>query len=173
MSEVKTESNEDGNRKFWAPSSSNSSPWPSKSSTAGSSSSQYPSSSHYPSTSQYPSSSSVDQVEDEKPVMGTQSEALSKSKCGNCGEIGHTRKWVKCPRYYSHEECLRRQEQQTKAREKVEAREREQTQAREDLEQHHRALKDIATQIEQEQKGLERTIKKLDKKKKQRENKRQ
>eukprot|EP00105_Crassostrea_gigas_P034556 XP_019918704.1 PREDICTED: uncharacterized protein LOC105318101 isoform X1 [Crassostrea gigas] len=173
MSEVKTESNEDGNRKFWAPSSSNSSPWPSKSSTAGSSSSQYPSSSHYPSTSQYPSSSSVDQVEDEKPVMGTQSEALSKSKCGNCGEIGHTRKWVKCPRYYSHEECLRRQEQQTKARERVEAREREQTQAREDLEQHHRALKDIATQIEQEQKGLERTIKRLDKKKKQRENKQQ
>lgn len=49
------------------------------------------------------------QVEHEKPVMGTQSEALSKSKCGNCGEIGHTRKWVKCPRYYSHEECLRRQ----------------------------------------------------------------
>lgn len=109
LTEVKTESNEDGNRKFWAPSSLNSSPWPSKSSTAGSSSSQYPSSSHYPSTSQYPSSSSVDQVEDEKPVMGTQSEALSKSKCGNCGEIGHTRKWVKCPRYYSHEECLRRQ----------------------------------------------------------------
>lgn len=115
LSDVKNERNEDGNKKFWAPSSSNPSPWPSKSSSAGSSSSQYPSSSHYPlssqylSSSQYPSSSSMDQVEDKKPVMGTQSEALSKSKCGNCGEIGHTRKWVKCPRYYSHEECLRRE----------------------------------------------------------------
>ncbi|XP_062591696.1 uncharacterized protein LOC134253200 isoform X2 [Saccostrea cucullata] len=118
-------------------------------------------------------SSSGNQGEDEKPVMGTQSEALSKSKCGNCGEIGHNRKWVSCPLYYSHEESLRRQEQQAKARERIEAREREETQAKQDLEHHQRALKDIATQIQDEQKGLEKTIKRLDKKKKQRENRRQ
>ncbi|XP_061163432.1 uncharacterized protein LOC133172537 [Saccostrea echinata] len=121
-------------------------------------------------SSEIHSSSSGDQGEDEKPLMGTQSEALSKSKCGNCGEIGHTRKWVNCPRYYSHEESLRRQEQQAKARERIEAREREETQAKQDLEHHQRALKDIAIQIQEEQKGLEKTIKRLDKKKKQREN---
>nr|XP_022338684.1 uncharacterized protein LOC111134145 isoform X2 [Crassostrea virginica] len=167
--------------------SRSSSPWPNKSIGSHSSHSNFPSSSQYPSStaSQYPSSSlcptsshgpsssMLGQEEDLKPAVGTQSEALSKSKCGNCGEIGHNRKWVNCPRYYSQEECLRREEQQAKAREKIEAREREEAQAKQDLEQHHRALKNIATQIEQEQKGLEQTIKRLDKKKKQRENRRQ
>ncbi|XP_056019472.1 uncharacterized protein LOC125678232 isoform X2 [Ostrea edulis] len=116
-----------------------------------------------------PSPSNVDQGEDERPVLGTQSEALSKDRCGNCGEIGHNRKWVKCPQYYSLEESLRRQEQQAKARERTEAREREETEARQDLENHQRASRNIGIQIDDE---IEKTIKRLDRKKKQRENRR-
>lgn len=79
---------------------------PSSSYTWGSSG--YSSSSSHVSTSQLESQSSSQSSAwtDSKDTIS--SPKTLKSKCGNCGEVGHTRIDKACPRYYSLEESAHR-----------------------------------------------------------------